>query len=219
MWHHHISMNNKTYEPFGTNLRYLSFQDLERFFSVIDNPEDKLMMRLLYELGCRVGEFVRIAIKHLDIHANAVFIPAENTKTKQMRTSYISKNLMLELQAFLNQQGVLSGPEQFLFPSNSLKKLQHKARSENSVRRIFQKYIQKTGLQQVYGHDKLGRKLHLYTVHSLRHSHIMHAKHIYSIKDSVVAKQVGHTSLQAMSAYDKPSNEMVKEAYERARRG
>jgi hypothetical protein len=46
----------------------------------------------------------------------------------------------------------------------------------------------------------------------------MHAKHIKKIKDSIVAKQVGHSSLQAMSAYDKPSDEMVKEAYEKAGR-
>lgn len=87
--------------------------------------------------------------------------------------------------------------------------------SENRVRQIFACYIQKAGLQQVYGHDKKGRALHLYTVHSLRHSHIMHAKHLRQIKDSIVAKQVGHISLQAMSAYDQPSLEMVKDAYEK----
>ena len=82
------------------------------------------------------------------------------------------------------------------------------------MRQIFSCYIQKAGLQQVYGHDKKGRALHLYTVHSLRHSHIMHAKHIRQIKDSIVAKQVGHSTLAAMSAYDQPSNEMVKQAYQ-----
>jgi hypothetical protein len=46
----------------------------------------------------------------------------------------------------------------------------------------------------------------------------MHAKHTKQIKDSIVAKQVGHTSLQAMSAYDKPSDEMVKDAYQKAGR-
>jgi len=93
-----------------------------------------------------------------------------------------------------------------------------KGMSENCVRLIFLKYIDKAGLQQIYGHDKRGRALHLYTIHSLRHSHIMHAKHHQGIRDSIVAKQVGHTSLQAMSAYDKPTEEMVKAAYAAARR-
>jgi hypothetical protein len=32
----------------------------------------------------------------------------------------------------------------------------------------------KLGLQQVYGKDTYGRNLKMFTVHSLRHSHIMH---------------------------------------------
>jgi integrase len=49
------------------NIRYISLHDLERFFAVVDNHEHKLMMRLIYELGCGVGEFVRIRLKHLDL--------------------------------------------------------------------------------------------------------------------------------------------------------
>ena len=179
------------------------------------------MIRLLYESGCRVGEFVRIRLKHLDFDNHAIFFPAENTKTKQARTSYVSEGLMNEIKDYLKRKHSMTKrderllePEAFLFVSQSKRENHDKGISENRVRQIFSIYIQRAGLQQIYGHDKKGRALHLYTVHSLRHSHIMHAKHIRHIKDSIVAKQVGHTSLQAMSAYDKPSNEMVKQAYQ-----
>ena len=182
------------------------------------------MMRLIYESGCRVGEFVRIRLEHLDFCNHSVFFPAENTKTKQARTSYISEGLSNEIKDFLKRQGriskreeILLCPDNFLFTSQKMRN-HDKGLSENRVRQIFACYIQKAGLQQVYGHDSKDRALHLYTVHSLRHSHVMHAKHIRGIKDSIVAKQVGHTSLQAMSAYDQPSNEMVKAAYEKAGR-
>jgi len=209
------------FEGNDKNIRYLSLAALDQFFAVIDNWQHKLMMRLLYESGCRVGEFVRIRLKHLDFSNHSVFFPGENTKTKQARTSYVLEGLMNEIKDYLKREGRISkrderllNPEAFLFVSQSKRKIQDKGISENRVRQIFSYYIQKTNLQQVYGHDSQGRALHLYTVHSLRHSHIMHAKHIKQIKDSIVAKQVGHTSLQAMSAYDKPSNEMVKQAYQ-----
>jgi integrase len=182
------------------------------------------MMRLIYELGCRVGEFVKIRLKHLDFHNNSVFFPGENTKTKRTRTSYISPSLMNDIKDYLKCRGRLTErdclvdkPDSLLFRSNTRRRPKDKGMTENCVRLIFLKYIDKAGLQQTYGHDKRGRALYLYTIHSLRHSHIMHAKHIYGIKDSIVAKQVGHTSLQAMSAYDKPTEEMVKAAYAAAR--
>jgi integrase len=213
------------FENNGKNIRYLSLAALQQFFAVIDNWEHKLQMRFLYETGCRVGEFVRIRLKHFDFCNHSVFFPAENTKTKQPRTSYVSEGLMNELKDYLKRQGRISkrderilAPDEFLFVSQTKEPKSEKGISENRVRQIFSYYIQKAGLQQVYGHDSIGRKLHLYTVHSLRHSHIMHAKHIKKIKDSIVAKQVGHSSLQAMSAYDRPSDEMVKSAYEQAGR-
>jgi len=208
---------------FGTNIRHLSMAALERFFACIDNPKHLLMMRFIYELGCRVGEFVRIRLKHLDFETNAVFFPQENTKTKCSRTSYISKELMQELTTYVQEQGHLKPdgqvrkPESFLFTSTTKRRPQDKGMTENTVLKIFLRYMEKTGLQRVYGHDKRGRALHLYTVHSLRHSHIMHAKHHLKINNSIVAKQVGHTSLRAISAYDQPTDEMVKAAYEQAR--
>ena len=213
------------FEVNGKNIRYLSVAGLDQFFAVIDNWQYKLMMRLLYETGCRVGEFVRIRLGHLDFSNHSVFFPGENTKTKQARTSYVSEGLMNEVKDFLKRQGRMSKreekmlcPDEFLFVSQAVRKSQDKGISENRVRQIFSLYIQKADLQQVYGHDKKGRALHLFTVHSLRHSHIMHAKHIHNIKDSIVAKQVGHSSLQAMSAYDKPSLDMVKNAYQKVGR-
>ena len=203
------------------NIRYLNLVALQKFFEVIDNWEHKLMMRLLYESGCRVGEFVRIRLKHLDFCNHSVFLPAENTKTKQPRTSYVSEGLMNEIKDYLKRKEWMSKreeklrcPDEFLFVSQATRERTDKGISENRVRQIFSCYIQKAGLQQVYGHDKKGRALHLYTVHSLRHSHIMHAKHIKGLKDSIVAKQVGHSTLTAMSAYDIPSDEMVQQAYQ-----
>ena len=54
------------------------------------------------------------------------------------------------------------------------------------------------------------------TIHSLRHSHIMHHIHTHKLPLPIVQKQVGHRTLKATSVYLNPSAEAVAEAYEGA---
>ena len=81
----------KKYERFGEIIRHLSSSELAQLFDSIDNYKHKLMFEIIYELGCRVGEFVRIQVKHLNFSRSTVFFPAENTKTKHARISYLPK--------------------------------------------------------------------------------------------------------------------------------
>jgi len=55
-----LSKKNLKASKFGENLHYLTDENIQRLWDVIDNYEHKLMLRLVYELGCRVGEFVQI---------------------------------------------------------------------------------------------------------------------------------------------------------------
>ena len=97
----------KTYERFGEIIRYLTVAELGQLFDSIDSYHHKLMFEIIYELGCRVGEFVKIQVKHLNFARSTVFFPAENTKTKYARTSYLPKGLMNEIRSMLKQKGVL----------------------------------------------------------------------------------------------------------------
>ncbi|MCB0832680.1 MAG: site-specific integrase, partial [Bacteroidetes bacterium] len=73
------------YDRFGETIRYLTERELQQLFDSIEDYRHKLMLRMIYELGCRVGEFVRIQLKHLDFNRSVVLFPAENTKTGKMR--------------------------------------------------------------------------------------------------------------------------------------
>lgn len=95
---------SKKYERFGEIIRYLTADELNQFFDIIDNYYHKLMFQAIYELGCRVGEFVRIQVKHLNFSRSTVYFPAENTKTKHPRTSYLPKGLMNEIKSMLKQK-------------------------------------------------------------------------------------------------------------------
>ena len=179
------------------------------------------MFQTIYESGCRVGEFVRIQVKHLDFGRNRVFFPAENTKTKHPRTSHLPAGLMNEVQSMLRQKSMLTKregrmlkPDAFLFHPG--RRWNHHY-TENRIRQVFQVYIQKAGLQRVYGRDTQGRQLKTFTVHSMRHSHITHYIIEHELPLPIVQKQVGHRRLKTTSVYLSASQELVAKAYTQVR--
>jgi integrase len=205
------------YERFGETIRYMTLEEWQKLLDGIDVYEHKLMMRTIYELGCRVGEFTRIRLGDVDFGRGRVLFPKENTKTGHRRVSYLPLGLVNELKSWLRQAGrigIRSGtvkrPEEFLFsPWRDFR--QHF--SENRLRQIFRRYVVKVRLDRTYGTDCRGRRLHELTVHSLRHSHIIHYIHEYKLPIAVVQKQVGHRSISSTSVYLNPSEGAVADAY------
>jgi integrase len=215
------TISAKEYERFGEIIRYLTVDELQQFFDSIDNYSHKLMFEIIYELGCRVGEFVKIQVKHVNFNRSTVFFPAENTKTKHARISYLPKGLTNEIKSLLKQKGLMikrgdsvKMPEAYLFHPG---RRWNKPYTENRIRQIFQIYINKAVLQQVYGKDTLGRDLKMFTVHSLRYSHIMSYVVDRAVPLPIVQKQVGHRSLKTTSVYLSPSTEKMAQAYGQAR--
>jgi len=211
----------RKYERFGEIIRYLTVDELQSFFDSIDNYNHKLMFQIIYELGCRVGEFVRIQVKHINFNRSTVFFPAENTKTKHTRISYLPKGLANEVKSKLKQQGIITKRDDRIRQTEAY--LFHPGRrwnrpyTENRIRQIFQRYVSKAGLQQVYGKDSKGRNLKMFTVHSLRHSHVTHYVIDRKLPLPIVQKQVGHRSLKTTSVYLSPSTEKMAKAYRQAR--
>jgi len=212
---------SRKYERFGEIIRHLTLDETQQLFDSIDNYKHKLMFEVIYELGCRVGEFVRIQVKHLNFNRSTAFFPAENTKTKHPRISYLPRGLTNEIKSMLKQKGLMNKrgdririPEAYLFHPG---RRWNRTYTENRIRQIFQFYVNKAGLQQVYGKDTLGRNLKMFTVHSLRHGHIFHYIVDRGVPLPIVQKQVGHRSLKTTSVYLQPSTETMKQAYNRAR--
>jgi integrase len=106
------SRSARQYERFGEIIRYLTQDELQQFFDSIDNYTHKLMFQVIYELGCRVGEFVRIQVKHVHFSRSTVFFPAENTKTNHPRVSYLPRGLTNEIKSLLRQNGLMNKREE-----------------------------------------------------------------------------------------------------------
>jgi integrase len=203
-------------------IRYLTLDELQQLFDSMDRYTHKLMFEVIYELGCRVGEFVRMQVRHVSFSRSTVFFPAENTKTKTARTSSLPQGLTNELKSMLRQQGIIGKREDRIVKPDAY--VFHPGRrwntpyTENRIRQIFQHYVTKAGLQQVYGKDTCGKSLRMFTVHSLRHSHIMHYVVDRGLPLPIVQKQVGHRSLKTTSVYLSASTEKMAQAYSEARK-
>ena len=216
------SANRRRYARFGQTIRYMTLEELRALFDVIEDYRHKLMMRTIYELGCRVGEFVRIELRHLDFRRAMVWFPAENTKTRTARFSHLPAGLVNEIKSLLRREGRMAKrtdrvyrPSEYLFHPG-LRADRHF--SENRLRQIFRRYVELAGLARPCGRDRVGRRLHALSIHSLRHSHIMHYVHVHRLPVPVVQRQVGHKSLKTTSVYLRPSDEHVGEAYAEVRR-
>lgn len=125
----------------------------------------------------------------------------------------VRKNGTNEIKSILKQKGIITKrddkikqTEAYLFHPG---KRWNKPYTENRIRQIFQHYVTKAGLQQVYGKDSMGRNLKMFTVHSLRHSHLMSYVVDKKVPLPIVQKQVGHRSLKTKSVYLSPSTEKM----------
>jgi integrase/recombinase XerD len=215
------SKSPRKYERFGEIIRHFTIEELDQLFDSIDNYKHKLMFEVIYELGCRVGEFVKIQVKHINFNRSTVFFPAENTKTKHARISYLPQGLTNEIKSMLKQRGVISKRDNRI--KNAEAYLFHPGRrwnrpyTPNRIRQIFQVYVNKAGLQQIYGKDTFGRNLKMFTPHSLRHSHAYINVVDRGVPLPIVQKQIGHVNLKTTSVYLQPSTEQMAEAYNKVR--
>ena len=203
---------------FGENLHYLTEENLQHLWDAIDDYTHKLWLRLIYELGCRVGEFVQIRLRYINFREKAVFFPAENTKIGQRRTPILG-GLMNELKSYLKDKDMMTKREERIKDPDAY--LLHSTQNRTGhlttrrLQHIFKKYVQKAGLQEIYGHSNSGKLLYKYTIHSLRHSHIRY--YVKKVPLAAVQRQAGHKSLQTTEIYLRLTDEDVKKAYEAVR--
>ena len=167
-------------------IKYLKKEEWEKLRDSIDSFRDIVLIELLYESGCRVGEVALMRIEDIDFESGFIRIPGENTKTKIGRAVFIPMGTLSKIRAYLKQTRRRRG---LLFRTR-----------KRRIQQIVEKYSQRSGVDA--------------TCHTLRHSHVVHAL-MDKIPISAVQKQVGHKRLSTTAIYSDLAPEQVKEAYER----
>ena len=178
-------------------IKYLKKQEWLHLLESVDNYRDKLIVKLLYSTGMRVGELAKLKVEDIDFHERFIHIPAENTKTNTARTVIVPKEVLSDVSAYLT--AFRNTPRT---RRNSPRTNDHPLFSL-TVRRIQQllKRYAKTANLDV-------------SPHALRHTHIVHAL-LDRIPITAVQKQVGHKKLTTTQIYSNLAPEQVREAYEK----
>lgn len=157
---------------------FLTKEEVNRLFSVIVNPKQKLMIQLMYGAGLRVGELVRLRVKHLDFERELGWV--RDGKGNKDRLFLIPQRIKIQLQQHIATNNLDYGS--YLFPGQ----LSHY--SIKSVQQIVKTAAKKAGIR---------KNIH---PHTLRHSF---ATHIIESGRSVTEVQalLGHASLETTMVY------------------
>ena len=166
-------------------IKYLKKEQWHRLLESIDNYRDKLIVKLLYSTGMRVGELAKLKVEDIDFHERFIHIPAENTKTNTVRTVIVQKEVLSDILAYLKTARIKRGR---LFNLTTRR-----------LQQVIKKYAQRANIEA--------------SPHTLRHTHIVHAL-LDRIPITAVQKQVGHKKLTTTQIYSNLAPEQVREAYE-----
>ena len=171
----------------NSEIKYLKKDEWTRLIETIDNYRDKLIVKLLYSTGMRVGELSKMKVEDIDFSERFIHIPAENTKTKTARTVVVDQGTLSDVRAYLKLTRIKQG-------------------------RIFNLSVRKNIQQLIKKYSKIANIAA--TPHTLRHTHIVHSL-LNHIPITAVQKQVGHKRLATTQIYSELAPEQVREAYER----
>ena len=167
-------------------VKYLKKDQWLRLIEFVDNYRDKLIVKLLYSTGMRVGELAKLKVEDIDFQERFIHIPAENTKTNTARTVIVQKEVLSDIAAYRKTARIKRGRLLTL--------------TVRRIQQLMKKYAQRANLEA--------------SPHTLRHTHIVHAL-LDRIPITAVQKQVGHKKLTTTQIYCNLAPEQVREAYEK----
>ncbi len=159
---------------YGSLNKGFTEEQLQRFFSAIDNDKYALLFSFQAYVGLRVGEAVAVNISDIDFSTREMKIKSE--KTNLMDRSLIPLILFQKLTEYIAEhKAKIDEAKGYLFFKEQGKSATDaEYLNVGYARKKFREYVEKAGLNEVYSEsDELAgrrrRKLHILTTHSLRH--------------------------------------------------
>jgi integrase/recombinase XerD len=175
--------------------RAIDPQHLDQLLSSIDNCRDRALILLLLRTGLRIGELLNCKLEDIDLYEQKILI-YQSDKTSAGRVVYYSEDAQQALLAWLR---VRNPGKQQLFYGRGDNPLCYEA-----ARSIFQKHLQKAGLQYSG-----------YTLHCLRHTFATDLLNA-TMPLECLRVLLGHCSLEITRRYARLSDKTREEEYFRA---
>ena len=175
----------------SSRIKYLSKEEIERFFLHIKSPRDKALFALIYLYGLRVSEVALLKLEDIDFKRKRIFIhrlkggiggerPLFKTVERLLRR-YFRARLKTGDALFTGRQGNLK---------------------RQRIQQLFKEYAKEAGLDLRY------------SVHSLRHSI---ATHLLDAGEGIefVRDHLGHRSIQNTMIYAQITDNRREEVFRR----
>jgi integrase/recombinase XerD len=176
-----------------TSLKYMTKQEVRKLFSVIVNPRDRAIFRIVYWHGLRASEVGALQLSSFNIAESRLMI--ERLKGSLPSNAELSADELKHLRAWLRVRGLAPGP---LFPSNRKRGI---GRFQLHV--LMRKYCAAAGIPRDKAH-----------MHVLKHSlatHLLQAgTDLYTVK-----RLLGHKKITSTEQYIHMADAEVDQAARR----
>jgi site-specific recombinase XerD len=190
MFFHHHQLNTLI-KGFNSNIKYLSKEELERFFSCIKNPRDKALFGLTYLYGLRLSEALLLKLSYVDLENKRILIHRVKGGIGGERPLFITAEKIIRKYLKVRLD---TGDALFTGRQGNLKR--------QRVQQLFKGYAKKAGIDPKY------------SVHSLRHSI---ATHLLDAGEGIefIRDHLGHTNIQNTMIYAQITNNKREEIFRR----
>jgi len=205
---------------YGSMNKGFSEAELEKFFSVMDDPKAHLLFSFQAIIGLRIGEAVKVGIKDINLKTRELRIFTEKSgKTDYLLIPIRFFDAVLQyIDAYQEEIAKARGYLFFSFTQPHKGKETEPRITTETARVLFNKYIKKAKLDEIYGYSAGAKPHPLYrlTPHSLRHFAVTNFCRKNGGNVMLASKFARHTNLQTTMIYIHAEKNELYESIERA---
>ncbi|MDS0528546.1 tyrosine-type recombinase/integrase [Clostridium sp. SHJSY1] len=205
---HHARSNNKTKQSIfkvkesKTTFKLVSDIDAETFLNALTTWRDKLIFKIMYFTGARIGEVLELQIEDIPYPDTSREVGIlKNIKSKgKTRNLYIPMTLLEEIDNFImEERNNIDTDHSYIFVSQQKQNLG--------------KPLTYRAIYEVFGTVKKKTDINL-NFHDLRHTHITHLVE-NGMDISVVRIIAGHNHITTTQQYTHISNQYLEDSLSR----
>lgn len=161
--------------------KYLKQDELKALLEAPKRMRDRLIIKLLYETGMRVGELATLTIGDVDLEAGEITIQQAKRHKEGRKVPLVNSWTKSMMRDYIGTRKMRKDP---LFVSNKRSPL-----SRRQIERLISNYGEMIGLEKDKRHP-----------HVLRHTHA-----VYSLKSGIdlrtLQQNLGHSSIEVTAIY------------------
>jgi site-specific recombinase XerD len=161
--------------------KYLRQDELKALLEAPKRMRDRLIIKLLYETGMRVGELTALTIGDVELESGEITIQEAKRHAEGRKVPLVNSWTKTMLRDYIGTRKIRKDP---LFVSNK-----RGALSRRQIERLIEKYGEIVGLDKDKRHP-----------HVLRHTHAVHALKS-GIDLRTLQQNLGHSSIEVTAIY------------------